>query len=319
MLALSCAEKFTGVPGPAQGGTSGDAAAGADADAGADTGPASSSSGGKTSTPASGGGSSGGKTGSVAGSGGGHGGTTAGGGDAGAGGKAGEEPPVPTDGLELWLRADRGITSSSSGAVSAWRDSSGNERNAAQISGNFRPLLVADALAGKPALVFDGVDDFLKLPALDLDFSRGVSIFIAMRQESTGDCDPYFEASTGSEENDLHFGDWNDAFNFEILEDVVSDPNYPLLLHEPRVAVAVQSADGWVHLRSNGNGAGERQVAVPTQVERTQVFIGKTLYASCNYFDGAIGELLLYNRGLEDAELVEVEQYLDTKWGCCGG
>lgn len=240
-------------------------------------------------------------------------------GEAGAGGQPPVVPAIPTDALELWFRADEGVTAAASGAVSVWKDLSGHTRDATQSAANYRPMRLERALAGRPALVFDGADDFLKLPPLDVDFSAGVSIFIAMEQHATTYCDPYFEASTDSEVNDLHFGNWQDTLLYEIEDDTVQDSAYPLLLQQPQIAVAVQAADGWVQLRRNGNGVGERKADLPGDAERTQVFIGRSLYENCAVFDGSIGELLLYSRGLGDAELLRVEQYLQDKWGCCAG
>lgn len=314
-IAFACGEKFTAVDSPTAGSSGG--GAGHEADGGADSDMNDGGRAGKASVAGTGG-SGAGRAGAPSG---GRPGTSAEGGEGGEGGAGGapvEASPVPTEGLQIWLRADEGVIATPlTGAVTSWQDSSGNHRDAGQIALNYQPTLLPAGLAGKAAVVFDGVDDFLKLGALDVDFSAGVSIFIAMQQESTGNCDGYFEASTDSEQNDLHFGDWMDSFNYEVLEDVVQDTQYPVVLHQPQIAVAVQSATGWVQLRRNGNGAGERKSHLPERVERTQVFIGKTLYGNCSFLDGSVGELLLYNRGMADAELLAVEQYLRTKWDCC--
>jgi hypothetical protein len=240
--------------------------------------------------------------------------------DAGAGG-GGEgpdpTPEIPLPGLQIWLRADSGVTHATR-LVSAWQDRSGHGRDALQTASNFAPQFIDGALAGKPALVFDGVDDFLKLSTLDVDFSGGLSIFLVLEQETTTLCDAFFEASTGSEENDLNFGDWEDSYNYEVLEENVHDTGYHALLDAPQIAVVIHDADGFASLRSNGRGVGEQRIALPAPVKRSQVFIGKTLYQSCGAFHGAIGELLLYNRGVTDRELLQIEQYLRDKWQCCG-
>lgn len=81
-------------------------------------------------------------------------------------------PPELTakNGLQLWLKADGGVQADGSGAVSGWQDQSSNGNDAGQDDAgatppdSFRPLLVADAVGGKPAVRFDGVDDFLVIP-----------------------------------------------------------------------------------------------------------------------------------------------------------
>jgi hypothetical protein len=318
LLAFACGEKFTGVETPVAGSSGSADAFGGAGDGGAEPNP---SEGGRGGKQAGGGLGSAGKGGvpSVAGSSGGMLAMPEDGGAAGSGGESVDPPLVPTDGLEVWLRADQAVSAPVTGSVSTWRDSSGHQRNFTQSALNYQPILKGEALAGHPALVFDGVDDFLQLPAIDVDFAAGVSLFIVLQQESSETCEAYFEASTDGEENDLHFGEWMDSLHYEVLADDAYDTRYPIVLREPTIAVAVQAANGWVHMRRNGNGAGELQLPLPDRVERTQVFIGKSLYRDCTKFHGSVGEFLLYSRGLADSELLQVEQYLQQKWGCCGG
>jgi hypothetical protein len=72
-----------------------------------------------------------------------------------------------TNGLQLWLKADAGITTGAGGIVTAWQDQSGKGNNASQAAADMSPLLVNNAINGKPVLRFDGVDDFLEV--LDSD------------------------------------------------------------------------------------------------------------------------------------------------------
>jgi hypothetical protein len=72
-----------------------------------------------------------------------------------------------TDNLQLWLRADEGVSLGNGDAVVEWADQSGNANNAAQLDENLAPLLVNNSLNGKPVLLFDGVDDYLEIPDAD--------------------------------------------------------------------------------------------------------------------------------------------------------
>src|SRR5262249_48717337 len=146
---------------------------------------------------------------------------SAGNANGGSGGGTIEPPPIPLDGLELWLRADQGVTQSD-GSVSIWRDFSGKKRDALQTAVNARPKLRTNALGGKPALVFDGADDYFKVPTIDADFSGGTSIFVVHQQAEIHTCDPYFEASNGSETDDIHLGDYKNSIVFEVEENTVN-------------------------------------------------------------------------------------------------
>ena len=77
--------------------------------------------------------------------------------DAGDGGPASatcDRAAPPRDGLVLWLRAGEGVTAEG-GRVRAWEDQSGGAPAIAPTDDQ-RPTLVANALAGKPILHFEG-------------------------------------------------------------------------------------------------------------------------------------------------------------------
>ena len=72
---------------------------------------------------------------------------------------------VPQLGLELLLDA---ASLAGGSLVASWPDLSGNARAAVQNAQNSQPSYSSTALNGKPAVVFDGIDDSLVLPRLDL-------------------------------------------------------------------------------------------------------------------------------------------------------
>ena len=70
------------------------------------------------------------------------------------------QSPIPTAGLQLWLRADAGVDTLN-GTVSRWHDQSGKGNDAIQLNSVRQPLFVDSVLNHKPVLRFDGVDDRL--------------------------------------------------------------------------------------------------------------------------------------------------------------
>lgn len=64
------------------------------------------------------------------------------------------------DGLGLWLHPESEAVSGS-GGVATWRDDSGNGNDLSQSVREYQPAFVEDAVAGGPALRFDGEDDHL--------------------------------------------------------------------------------------------------------------------------------------------------------------
>ena len=67
--------------------------------------------------------------------------------------------PVVTSGtLQLWLKADTGVVTNSTGLVSQWDDQSGNTNHAFQGNTNQQPLLASAAgLGGLPVVRFNGI------------------------------------------------------------------------------------------------------------------------------------------------------------------
>ena len=70
-------------------------------------------------------------------------------------------PGGVSGGLQLWLKADAGVTGSPS--VSAWNDQTGNNRHVIENTTAFQPTLVAASAASNfnPSISFDGVNDNL--------------------------------------------------------------------------------------------------------------------------------------------------------------
>jgi hypothetical protein len=320
LFAFACGEKFTGVD-AAAGGSSGSSNAGSSAmpaagsaaggdgatDGGVDA-------GGSAPTAGKAAGGRGGLS-SVAGSGG----KPSNGGSGGNGGNGGvvvEVPPVSQDGLDLWFDANLGVKEAN-GVVVSWQDRSGHRRDALQTSTLFRPKLAKSALGGKAGIVFDGVDDYLRIATVPGDFSLGVSIFVVMQQEvDVAPCTGFFEASNGSEIDDVHVGTWQNALLYEVADKWVNPTEHPLLLAQPQLVAVVQQTTEAVQLRRNSNALVDSDVALPATIAR-EAFIGHTAYEGCQPFTGAIGEILLYGRAVSDSELIDIESYLNTKWACC--
>jgi hypothetical protein len=80
--------------------------------------------------------------------------------------------PTTLVGLKCWLRSGTGIDTTS-GKVTNWRDQSGNGNDLPALgAANTRPTYQSDAGDGRPAVFFDGSNDYLG-PALDVITSAG--------------------------------------------------------------------------------------------------------------------------------------------------
>jgi hypothetical protein len=94
--------------------------------------------------------------------------------------------PLALPGLQLWLRADRGVTLSGT-SVTQWNDLSGNGNHVSQsVSGN-RPTVTANAFAitGRSALDFTG-GKWLENTVSNLSMSTGGEAYSVMVVAKTG-------------------------------------------------------------------------------------------------------------------------------------
>ncbi len=88
---------------------------------------------------------------------------------------------IPLSGLQLWLKADDGVTLNGS-TVSQWIDQSGNGNDATQSNTDRQPMFVDNGLNNKPVLHFDGVNDRLGLTGSST--MSQISLFIVFKIDS---------------------------------------------------------------------------------------------------------------------------------------
>lgn len=206
----------------------------------------------------------------------------------------------------LWLRADTLVTVSDSGFVSRW-DNLGTAGLDARAAGNRRPSYDATGLNGRPALMFDGTTTFLTAPAVypvDADYMLYAVIRVV----------------DGSGSNNIVSGSSHALW--------LGGTAYPRLLHGDFYRQAVSEVPlvngiGIVRVRYEAKGSratidvnnehGTRDT-VPVNTDPT-IYIGAFVAADNYCFDGAIGEVVLFDRVLSDSEIDAFDTYLHTKYG----
>ena len=88
---------------------------------------------------------------------------------------------IPRSQLALWLDAEDSSSITLNGStVSQWNDKSGNGRNVAQATAANQPTYNTTTFNGKPALVFDGSNDFISRSGVVLNDSD-IILFLAIR------------------------------------------------------------------------------------------------------------------------------------------
>ncbi len=138
---------------------------------------------------------------------------------------------IPTDGLQLWLRADKGVTVSKDGTVTTWKDQSGNGHDAGSAvrtvgSGTAEtdPEYVEQGENQEPAVRFDGKDDILEFEFEDVLAGKEDATVILVSRNTSGLSGKSQTNVNGDTNGLLYFHDteaWG-KFVLTPYEDVVS-------------------------------------------------------------------------------------------------
>lgn len=236
---------------------------------------------------------------------------------------AGEfEPlPIPAANLQLWLRADEGLTVNPDGTIN-WEDVSNNENHALQTDPFLAPAFVNEAVNGLPVLRFDGVDDYLRVahnPSLAI--VGDISSFFVVRVEDFANYRAVWGKTAGPNGNlpaptDYYFvinSGTPRFFRGSTSVNAFADGQTVPTLGEYMVLgfrLAGTTATHFLNGQPNGTG----QIDVLEEDAGTDLLIGSRTDLFTKMF-GDIAELVIYNRAISDQEQEQLYQYLGQKYG----
>jgi len=230
-------------------------------------------------------------------------------------------PTAPTTGLQVWYKADVGVTTVGS-AVSQWDDQSGNGRHATQGTSGNRPTLTSGALNGKPVVTFDGTNDFLTF-TYDPNGLTGMTLVLvsANTTDSTG-------GSSNAERAPLFWNEtaaWGTVYlspfqsNVKFRFGTGQVNNRPSYTRPASIGTAYSTSIATHDNTTDSlyvNGAlvfSEGGKLSSLALLQTTGNLGRG-YNNNTYFPGSIAEVLVYNRALSDGERGQVEAYLNDKY-----
>ena len=224
--------------------------------------------------------------------------------------------PRRISGLAVWLDASDGATlfqnsdgtvpaTATSDPIGAWMDKSGNQRTLTQPIANNRPSHTTQALNGRSAVSFDGVNDFV---SAQFSLTQPVTIFcVGNYRAPLTHAGQLFDASPAG--NRMRF--------------YLPTSTTVGLFAGTALTSGTISPSGWSvwgTVFNVGNSAIRRDgLAIINGLAGSLAPNGITLGA---FGDGLltptncqIAEFVLYNRVLTNAERGTVERYLGLKWG----
>jgi hypothetical protein len=211
---------------------------------------------------------------------------------------------------QLWLDAAALSTiTESSGAVSEWRDRSGNGRNVTQATGASQPALITSSLNSLPVVRFDGSADFMDSGSFTITGQQyrlivvrtSASAVIPIVGSTTGGQEALIFAAAGSSPAN-RFSMYRDTTNLQsTTTSSVADTAYILSGNFNSTSSSlrvngVQVASGTVGTNNTGAVRLGRNPA--------------TLYTA-----GDIAEVVIVSGSLTAGQIGDWEAYAAAKWG----
>jgi len=245
-------------------------------------------------------------------------------------------PPRVSDSLSVWLRGDVGILTNGTGQVTNWQDQATSDgsgsQNATQTTAANQPAYVASAsgLNNQPVIRFDGVKDStgdrLLLGNLSSLFTTEATFFVVYSGDSTLGLNYSVYSSGpigGTYWDQGKVGPFYGAtdFNYRYNENG-SFGNYPDIPCAGNHIVAFRAGSDYT-VFTNGVSLGTLTVAnTATDSGGSYTFWGGNDHRIGNdsahqplNFRGDVAEIIIYNRKLNAAARVIVENRLSARYG----
>ena len=234
--------------------------------------------------------------------------------------------PQTSSNLLLWLRSDVGVTTSS-GAVTAWADQSGNSNNATQGTGANRPTLTTGAVNSGvlPAISFNGSSHYLTLPTDFSNLTSGCSTFAIVKPSSgsatgvpfvcgnTSNSDALIVKTVGTNAA-MYAYNSSTSSNVTTSSNPISTSNYQLLETVFTPGASAGTGVGKVYVNGNLEATATNLVQNLNNTSRASNQIGAGIGLS-EYFGGDICEILVYSNPVSDTLRHSLESYFLSKYG----
>lgn len=215
--------------------------------------------------------------------------------------------PTRIESCALWLKADAINGLSDGEPVETWPDHSGNGYDATQVIESARPIYRANAINGRPALRFDGVDDFMALSLFE-SATDHTFLFVYSQTPAGGHSNYLFDAQQGRLA--LDSAGSVSPYHVRWLDDT---------WHDIAPAIGGDQILTWVFSGNAGevfrNGAPLGTAPYSPKSLRGNVTLGSNYGGHQSLFSGDIAEVVYYNRALSAEERRLVEQYLNSRYG----
>jgi hypothetical protein len=230
---------------------------------------------------------------------------------------------ISSNDLKLWLDASdtASIEMDSSNNVLKWHDKSGNGYDAFGSVNNQLPLYSSTGINSKPALSFDGSNDFLEANTrLGLPANPAITVLMVARiNQFVSTNDVLFSIGSAARSLSISSGIDGWAWRFdggnECYGNTTKNTNYLLVWERPANG-NFASSKFYLNGIEQARTSGSSDSSSPTDTSNFYT-VGVTKSSGGGYFNGRIGELIVLNSD-SNTERQKTEGYLAHKWGLVG-
>lgn len=214
----------------------------------------------------------------------------------------------------MWLRADHGVAEDGDGAVLRWEDRSGSDHHAGQKASARRPQFVA-LEAGQKVLRFDGGGDFLALDGQVVRSQEHTVIAVVSDRTEGGGHREIFSNWNGKGGNSTTStflgltGDGVVRFSDDFRSGEAVGERSELFV------LAATTTGEETRIQWNGATIGARASSLAQRNLAGPYVIGQQGNIEGEYWRGDIAEVLVYDRGMEAAELRAVSGVVAERYG----
>lgn len=222
--------------------------------------------------------------------------------------------PSQVSNLKLWVDASKIVGLADGQGIASWADQSGNNNHLVQSDSTRQPLYKTNVVNGKPAVRFDGSNDYLKIDSLTLP--TYISIFVVSKTNVAGK-GFFIEHGPDTNTNDgfFFYGEGTGAFSFRRsgATHTISNSGW----FGTNWALGSGVYNGTHYVRKDGNSPITGTIS---NTARSDSNVTATLYVGERVGDiipmnGDIAELLIYTGVVSDTDRTSIENYLKRKYG----
>ena len=222
--------------------------------------------------------------------------------------------------------------------------------NITQVDDSKKPIFVSNGMYGLPSIKFDGVDDYFASEQIEQSILtyRSGAVFIVFEPKTTSltaKRSIFYQPSECGREFDVGYGFGGLAGNFGLASSsescgstnaTTSSLNYVVPNEKIVVSMNIYQApmtkgdisnikiyrNGYLETTSKVNEGYNSTLIETTKKyadgsERIYVGARKTSDSAnpSSFFEGLLGEIIVFNRSLNNEDRKEIEKYLGKKWG----